>query len=90
MQQLLALLGVPDLGLFAYIVIASAGTFALAVPSWHFIERPAMSLKHWTPRQRTTAGDQASGTKIDGVPVPSAGTTHTSLAEGPLPERGRP
>ncbi|GAA2849270.1 O-antigen acetylase [Actinoplanes cyaneus] len=89
-QQLLALFGVPELGLFAYVVLASLGTFALAIPSWHLVERPAMSLKHWTPRQRTTAGDQASGTKIDGVPVPSAGTTQTSLAEGPLPERGRP
>lgn len=94
-QQLLALLGVPDLGLFAYIAIASAGTFALAIPSWHFVERPAMSLKHWTPTrfkesQRTTAGDQASGMNTEGAPVPSAGTTQTSLADGPLPERGRP
>ncbi len=89
-QQLLALLGAPGLGLLPYVLLTTAGTFALAIPSWHLVERPAMSLKHWRPRQRTTAGDQASGTNSRGAPVPSAGTTHTSLAEGPLPERGRP
>ncbi|GIF05173.1 acyltransferase family protein [Actinoplanes siamensis] len=89
-QQLLALLGVPDLGLVAYIALASLGTLALAIPSWHLVERPAMSVKDWRPGQRTTAGDHASGTNRRGEPVPSAGTTHTSLADGPLPERGRP
>jgi peptidoglycan/LPS O-acetylase OafA/YrhL len=90
-QQLLALVGVPEWGLLPFILIATVGTFALAIPSWHLIERPAMSLKHWTPRrQRTTAGDQASLTKTDGAPLPSAGTVHTSLADGPVPERGNP
>ncbi|PWK48987.1 acyltransferase family protein [Actinoplanes xinjiangensis] len=90
-QQLLALVGVPDLGLVAYVLLATVGTFALAVPSWHLIERPAMGWKNWAPgRQRTTAGDQASGMNRAAEPLPSAGTVQTSLADGPLPERGIP
>ncbi|GAA4974553.1 acyltransferase family protein [Actinoplanes utahensis] len=90
-QQLLALLGVPKLGLVVYVLLATAGTFALAIPSWHLIERPAMAWKNWSPRgQRITAGDQASGMNSRGEPLPSAGTVHTSLADGPTPERGNP
>ncbi|MFR9780763.1 acyltransferase family protein, partial [Micromonospora sp. MS34] len=56
-QQLLALVGVPRLGLPAYVAICSIATVALAVPSWHVVERPAMTLKSWSPRRRaTTAG----------------------------------
>lgn len=89
-QQLLALAGVPAWGLVPYIALSTAGAFALAVPSWHLVERPAMAWKNWSPRQRTTAGDQASGMNTRGEPLPSAGTVHTSLADGPLPERGSP
>ncbi|AEV84023.1 Putative peptidoglycan O-acetyltransferase yrhL [Actinoplanes sp. SE50] len=89
-QQLLALLGVPAWGLLPYILLATAGTLVFAIPSWHLVERPAMALKHWSPRQRTTAGDQASGTNTAGAPLPLAGTVQTSLADGPVPERGRP
>ncbi|MEV0899921.1 acyltransferase [Actinoplanes sp. NPDC049802] len=89
-QQSLALVGAPRLGLAVYILLATAGTFALAIPSWHLVERPAMAWKNWSPRQRITAGDQASGMNSRGEPVPSAGTVHTSLADGPSPERGSP
>ena len=90
-QQSLALLGVPDQGLLVYVVAATAGTFALAIPSWHLVEKPAMALKNWSPRrQRTTAGDQASGMNSRGEPLPSAGVVHTSLADGPSPDRGKP
>ncbi|SCG68752.1 acyltransferase family protein [Micromonospora inositola] len=50
-QQLLALLGVPRLGLVPYIAVCAIATLALAVPSWHVVERPAMSLKAWSPRR---------------------------------------
>jgi len=63
-QQLFALIGVPRLGMVPYVLLSTAATFALAVPSWHLVERPAMAWKNWTPRfaaQRMTAGDQASG-----------------------------
>lgn len=53
-QQLLALVGVPRLGLVSYVMICTVATVALAVPSWHLVERPAMALKGWSPRRRDT------------------------------------
>ena len=53
-QQLLALVGVPRLGLVAYIASCTIATVALAVASWHVVERPAMALKAWSPRRRDT------------------------------------
>jgi peptidoglycan/LPS O-acetylase OafA/YrhL len=50
-QQLFALLGVPELGLVPYVLLCTVGAFALAVPSWHLVERPAMAWKSWTPRR---------------------------------------
>jgi peptidoglycan/LPS O-acetylase OafA/YrhL len=42
---LLALVGATRYGLVGYTVLALLGTFALAVPSWHLVERPALALK---------------------------------------------
>ncbi|MFF4880295.1 MULTISPECIES: acyltransferase family protein [unclassified Micromonospora] len=53
-QQLLALVGVPRLGLVPYVAICTVATVALAVGSWHLVERPAMALKAWSPRRRDT------------------------------------
>jgi peptidoglycan/LPS O-acetylase OafA/YrhL len=99
-QQVLVLLGVAAWGMLPFIAVATVATFVFAVPSWHLVERRAMSFKNWSPRrpappavrptQPTTAGDQASGMRTWEAPVPSAGTTHTSLADGPSPVRGRP
>ncbi|MEU6205286.1 acyltransferase [Micromonospora musae] len=44
-QQVIALMGGARYGLFVYILLSVLGTLALAVPSWHLVERPAMSLK---------------------------------------------
>lgn len=51
-QQILALAGIPRLGMVAYLWIATVITATLAAASWHLIERPAMSLKGWTWRNR--------------------------------------
>jgi peptidoglycan/LPS O-acetylase OafA/YrhL len=48
-QQGVAMLGGATWGVAAYILLSLAGTVLLAVPSWHLVERPAMSLKNWTP-----------------------------------------
>ncbi|MFU8875980.1 acyltransferase family protein [Micromonospora sp. SL4-19] len=50
-QQILALVGAPRLGLMPYIAMCTVATVALAVPSWHLVERPAMALKGWSPRR---------------------------------------
>lgn len=49
-QQLIALMGGARWGVAAYIGLSLAGTLLLAVPSWFLVEKPAMSLKNWTPR----------------------------------------
>ncbi|GAA1029085.1 acyltransferase [Virgisporangium ochraceum] len=48
-QQGIAMLGWAEWGVAAYILLSLAGTVLLAVPSWHLVEKPAMSMKNWTP-----------------------------------------
>ena len=36
-------------GMLAYFAVIVAGTHAIAFCSWHLIEKPAMSLKDWSP-----------------------------------------
>jgi peptidoglycan/LPS O-acetylase OafA/YrhL len=49
-QELLTMQGVPRWGLAVYIGLSFLGGLALAVFSWHLVERPALRLKDWTPR----------------------------------------
>jgi peptidoglycan/LPS O-acetylase OafA/YrhL len=44
-QQLLALVGAARFGTAAFFVLSLAGSLALAIPSWHFIEAPALRMK---------------------------------------------
>ena len=44
-QQVLALMGATRYGLLGYTLLSLLGTFALAVPSWHLVERPALARK---------------------------------------------
>ncbi|MFU8849622.1 acyltransferase family protein [Micromonospora sp. SL1-18] len=47
-QQLIALVGGTRYGMPVYVLLSLLGTLVLAVPSWHLVERPAMSLKDRT------------------------------------------
>ena len=49
-QQVLAAYGVPKYGLLVYLLSSIALTLMVAAVSWHLVEKPAMRLKHWTPR----------------------------------------
>lgn len=49
-QQFVAYFGVHEWGWLAYHAIVVAIVHALAYGSWHLVEKPAMSLKNWTPR----------------------------------------
>jgi peptidoglycan/LPS O-acetylase OafA/YrhL len=51
-QQLLVLLGVHHFGLVAYVAAALVPVTALAVLSWHLVEKPALALKPGRPRAR--------------------------------------
>ncbi|MET7423796.1 acyltransferase [Dactylosporangium sp. NPDC005555] len=48
-QQTLATLGVHHWGPPAYIAVSALVTTALAAASWHLVERPVLTFKHWTP-----------------------------------------
>jgi peptidoglycan/LPS O-acetylase OafA/YrhL len=63
-QQSLAALGAPKLGLLGYLLLSAACTFAFAFASWHLVEKRALRLKHWTPRPWA-----ARRTSQHGVPV---------------------
>jgi peptidoglycan/LPS O-acetylase OafA/YrhL len=87
-QQSLAELGVNRIGLLGYTLVSMIVTFALAVASWHLVEKRALQLKDWTPpllgwlgavvRRRVGPADR-------GAPVPHP--RHAALEAGPAVRR---
>lgn len=82
-QQTIALMGGARYGLPVYLLMSLLGTLALAVPSWHLVERPAMSLKDrtlsvpgWLQRWRSgreqpvSTGEQVAQLRPLPVPAP--------------------
>jgi peptidoglycan/LPS O-acetylase OafA/YrhL len=53
-QQVLALAGVPRLGLAVYLGLSLLFTFAVALLSWHLVEKQALKLKDWSPSSFVT------------------------------------
>lgn len=83
-QQVVALLGGAGHGVVVYIALSTAGTLLLAVFSWHLVERPAMSLRNWTPTLRTTrvrhtapASDTPAVAVTPRIPASAAPSTPT-------------
>ncbi|MFE4638217.1 acyltransferase family protein [Streptomyces sp. NPDC056773] len=83
-EQALALMGYAKYGKPVFLLLAMAGTVALAALSWHLIESPAMKLKNWTPwfvrrlQQRGDAGakqPEAQAQPAVGEPEPSPAAT---------------
>lgn len=60
-QQMIALTGGTRHGMTVYILLSIAGTFPLAVLSWHLVEHPALSLKDWKPGRSVLAGRTRPG-----------------------------
>ena len=50
LQTLLAVLGVHRAGYVAYVALTFAILMPMSVASWFVIEKPALSMKKWTPR----------------------------------------
>ncbi|MFB9237285.1 acyltransferase family protein [Plantactinospora siamensis] len=64
-QQTLALVGGARYGVGVFVLLSALGTAALAVPSWHFVERPALAWKDrpapgrpWRRRPAAPSEDQ--------------------------------
>ena len=51
LQQFGAYFGLHERGMLAYFVVLTVLAHAVAFGSWHLIEKPAMSLKDWSPRR---------------------------------------
>jgi peptidoglycan/LPS O-acetylase OafA/YrhL len=83
-QQVVAMLGGAKWGPVVYIVLSLAGTVLLAVPSWHLVEKPAMSAKNWTPKLLRSRGPDAQEPAPD-EPRPEA-TREPDRGPEPEPE----
>ena len=75
--------GLHEAGMLAYFAVIVVAAHLLAFASWHMIEKPAMSLKDWTPRRiagrrdpRET-GRPASDPATTTVPALAGATTDT-------------
>ncbi len=49
LMQFVSYFGLEKAGMLAYFAVIVVGTHVLAFCSWHLIEKPAMSLKDWSP-----------------------------------------
>ena len=80
--------GLQERGMLVYFAVIVLATHAVAFASWHLIEKPAMSLKDWSPR------DMMRPPRSDATPRPEepraaalAGATSTPTA--PVIHEGR-
>jgi peptidoglycan/LPS O-acetylase OafA/YrhL len=71
-QQIFAVSGLYHLGMVVYLAVCTLGTFALAVPSWHFVEKRAMAYKDWTPWFLRRSATPASVPAVPAQRVPVA------------------
>lgn len=55
--------GIQEWGWLAYHVIVVIACHAYAYISWHLVEKPAMTLKRWTPRWATWMLDRTEGSR---------------------------
>ncbi|MEY2849988.1 MAG: hypothetical protein RI885_2655 [Actinomycetota bacterium] len=62
-QQVLAYLGVNQLGYLPYVMLSLAGAFVLAVGSWHLVEKRALKLKDWGPGRGLRSFSEAGRTR---------------------------
>ena len=80
LMQFAAYFGLQEAGMLAYFAVIVVATHVIAFGSWHLIEKPAMSLKDWSPspllaRLRRTA-PQVGAPAGEVVPVAQVRSTH--------------
>lgn len=77
-EQAVAMFGGTRHGRLAYLAVSVALTLLAAAGSWHLVERPALRLRHWTPRllrrrppPSGSASEPATGNRptLHGVPT---------------------
>ena len=86
-QQVLVLVGAAQFGEWPFFAFSVVGALALAVPSWHFVERPALSLKdRHIPVERFLAPFGRLIRRRDGAPVAESAPA-TEIAPTPVGAR---
>jgi peptidoglycan/LPS O-acetylase OafA/YrhL len=78
-QQALSIFGLPRYGVWVYLGTTFVTVLAVAMLSWHLVEKPAMRLKDWSPpfaRRRATA-------EVPNPDVPSAAHPAPVLVPAP-------
>ena len=63
LMQFVSYFGLEKAGMLAYFAVIVVATHAIAFCSWHLIEKPAMSLKDWSPAwlRNRSRGEPAGG-----------------------------
>ena len=74
LMQFVSYFGLEKAGMLAYFAVIVAGVHLIAFCSWHLIEKPAMSLKDWSPPPVLA--------RLRGSPGPAGAAAH---AEEPQP-----
>ena len=69
LMQFVSYFGLEKAGMVPYFAVIVVGTHAIAFCSWHLIEKPAMSLKDWSPR-RTKQPEAAVVAAPETTPTP--------------------
>jgi peptidoglycan/LPS O-acetylase OafA/YrhL len=88
LMQLGAYFGLHERGMVVYFLVVGLAAHALAFASWHLIEKPAMSLKDWSPaawvvaRRRRSSPPAAAQEVAEEPPHEAAptGTDHPALS----------
>ena len=73
--------GLHERGMLVYFAVIVVATHAVAYLSWHLIEKPAMSLKNWSPRDMMRARrPRASSPTVPEASTPGPAPTTSALA----------
>lgn len=81
LMYLATFFGIQEWGWLAYHAIVILGCHVYAFASWHLIERPAMTLKNWTPRWLTAVIDRSRSAR-ERISEPLARHAMVTRAEG--------
>jgi peptidoglycan/LPS O-acetylase OafA/YrhL len=68
LMQFVSYFGLEKAGMVAYFAVIIVATHAIAFCSWHLIEKPAMSLKDWSPSRVLARVRRDAGTAVPALP----------------------
>jgi peptidoglycan/LPS O-acetylase OafA/YrhL len=77
LMQFVSYFGLEKAGMAAYFAVIVVATHALAFASWHLIEKPAMSLKDWSPSRVLQKQRSRSAPPDDPATAPAAADAPT-------------